>query len=154
MRRAVIFAILALLCGLVGSVSLTGELGSQVTSVDGLIVGAHTGSIGTSGHRTKTYYVDILRLDTVDEETVSNAPLYDAYAASGATDVTLDILSVGSGVDRISNIHYQGSTYAGTTKAEGIGVSIAFLVLAAIFLALAAWRFFAVRKRAAAGVSP
>jgi hypothetical protein len=144
----VIYLVLAAIVGLMAGVSLAGELNAEVTTVDGLIVGTHTGRIrGSSGASTTTYHVEILRLDTVEEESVHNAPLYDAYEANGETDVTLDIIDVGSGVDRISAVHYLGRTYVGTSKAEGIGVSIAFIVLAVLFLALGIRRLVVVRRR-------
>jgi hypothetical protein len=150
MRRAVIYFVLAALCGLVGAVGLSGELGAKTSTVDGLIVGTHTGHIrGSNGVRSTVYYVDVERLDTLEEVSVRNSPFYDAYKASGETDVTLDIRDKGSGVEDVSAAHYLGHTYEGTTKAEGIGVAIAFFVLTALFLALGIRRVIVVRRKRA-----
>ena len=138
MRRAVIYLVLAGLCGLIGGVALAGELGADVTTVDGLIVGTHTGRTGGgNGGRRTVYYVDVERQDTFERDSVRNAPFYDAYEASQDPHVTLDIRDTGDGVERVAQVHYLGHTYAGTTKAEGVGVAIAFLVLAVLLLGLA-----------------
>jgi hypothetical protein len=148
MRRAVIYFVLAALCGLVAGVGLSGELGADTYTVDGLITGTHTGGIrGANGARSTVYYVDVERLDTLDEVSVRNAPFYDAYEANGETDVTLDIRDLGDGVEDVSAAHYLGHSYEGTTKAEGIGVAIAFFVLTAAFLALAIRRVVVVRRQ-------
>src|SRR5262245_33506843 len=137
MRRAVIYFVLAAVCGLIGGVALAGELGADVTTVDGVIVGTHTESArGANGGRTTVYYVDVERQDTFEAVSVRNARFYDAYEASRDPDVTLDIRATGDDVERVAAVHYLGSSYDGTTKAEGVGVAIAFLVLAGVFLAL------------------
>jgi len=149
-RRAVIYFVLAALCGLVGGVGLSGELGADTTAVDGLIVGTHTGAIrGANGARSTVYYVDVERLDTLEQVSVRNAPFYDAFVASGETDVTLDIRDLGNDVESVAAAHYLGHTYEGTTKAEGVGVAIAFFVLTALFLALGIRRVVVVRRKPA-----
>jgi len=150
MRRAVIYLVLAALCGLVGGVALSGQLGAETNTVDGLIVGTHTGHIrGSNGLSSTVYYVDVERLDTLEQVSVRNAPFYDAYVASGETDVTLDIRDLGIDVESVAAAHYLGHTYEGTTKTEGVGVAIAFFVLTALFLALGIRRVVVVRRKAA-----
>ena len=124
--------------GLIGGVALAGELGADVTTVDGVIVGTHTGHVGgANGGSTTVYYVDVERQDTFEQDSVRNARFYDAYQASHDPHVTLEIRATGPDVERIAAAHYLGHTYDATTKAEGVGVAIAFLVLSAVFLALA-----------------
>jgi hypothetical protein len=146
-RRAVVYLVLAVLAGLVGGVSLSGELSSDITPVDAVIVGTHTGRIrGANGGSNTVYYVDVERQDTFERESVRNAPFYDAYEASGDTHVVLDVLSTDPNVQRIAQVHYLGHTYAATTKAEGVGVSIAFLVLALLFFVLGVRRIVVTRR--------
>ena len=146
-RRAVIYLVLAAIAGLIGGVGLAGELGAHVTTVDGVIVGAHKERVrGANGGSTTVYYVDVERQDTFEHVSVRNAGFYDAYRASQDENVTLDIRSTGSGVERVSEAHYLGHTYDGTTKAEGVGVAIAFLVLTAVFLALGVRRAVVTRR--------
>ena len=137
-RRAVIYFVLAAIAGLIGGVGVAGELGADVTTVDGVIVGTHTGHLrGANGASTTVYYVDVERQDTLEQDSVRNAGFYDAYKASHDPHVTLDIRSTGPDVERIAAAHYLGRTYDATTKAEGVGVAIAFFVLSAVFLTLA-----------------
>jgi hypothetical protein len=146
-RRAVIYFVLAAIAGLVGGVGLSGELGAHVTAVDGIIVGTHTGRIrGANGGSSTVYYVDVERQDTFEQESVRNAKFYDAYQASQDPHVTLDIRATGPDVERVSAVHYLGHTYEGTTKAEGVGVAIAFFVLTAVFLALGIRRVVVTRR--------
>jgi hypothetical protein len=146
-RRAVIYFVLAALAGLVGAVGLSGELGAEVTNVDGVIVGTHTERTrGANGGSSTVYYVDVERQDTFEQVSVRNARFYDAYKASNDPNVTLDIRSTGEDVERVSEVHYLGHNYAGTTKAEGVGVAIAFLVLAAVLLGLGIRRVIVVRR--------
>jgi hypothetical protein len=146
-RRAVSYFVLAALAGLVGGVSLAGELGADVTTLDGVIVGTHTGRIrGANGGSSTVYYVDVERQDTFERDSVRNAPFYDAYEASGDPHVTIEFRNTGSDVERISAVHYLGHTYDATTKAEGVGVAIAFLVLSALFLALGIRRVIVKRR--------
>ncbi len=147
-RRAVIYFVLAALAGLVGAVGLTGELHAEVTDVDGVIVGTHTGRIGgANGGSSTVYYVDVERQDTFERVSVRNAPFYDAYEANDDPNVTLEIRDTGSDVERVSAVHYLGHTYEATTKAEGVGVAIAFLVLSVLFLALGIRRAIVTRRR-------
>jgi hypothetical protein len=146
-RRAVIYFVVAAIAGLIGGVALAGELSADVTTVDGVIVGTHTGRMrGANGGSSTVYYVDVERQDTFERDSVRNAPFYDAYQASQDPHVTLDIRTTGPDVDRIAAAHYLGRTYEGTTKAEGVGVAIAFLVLAALLLALGIRRTIVVRR--------
>jgi hypothetical protein len=146
-RRAVIYFVLAAIAGLIGGVALAGELGADVTTVDGVIIGTHTGHIsGANGGRTTVYYVDVERQDTFEQTSVRNARFYDAYQASHDPHVTLEIRATGPDVERISAAHYLGRTYDATTKAEGVGVAIAFLVLSAVCLAFAIRRALVVRR--------
>jgi hypothetical protein len=146
-RRAIIYLVLAALAGLVGGVGLSGELGADVTTVDGLIVGTHTGRIrGSNGVSSTVYYVDVERQDTLEQDSVRNARFYDAYQASHDPHVTLEIRATGPDVERIAAAHYLGHTYDATTKAEGVGVAIAFLVLSAVFLGLAIRRLLVARR--------
>ncbi|MEY2523829.1 MAG: hypothetical protein QOJ66_2394 [Ilumatobacteraceae bacterium] len=146
-RRAVIYLVLAAIAGLIGGVALAGELGADVSTVDGVIVGTHTGRVsGANGGSTTVYYVDVERQDTLEHDSVRNAGFYDAYQASHDTHVTLEIRATGPDVDRIAAAHYLGRTYDATTKAEGVGVAIAFLVLSAVFLALAIRRALVARR--------
>jgi len=154
-RRAVIYFVLAALCGLVGGVGLSGELGAEVTNVDGLIVDTHTeGMRGANGGRTTVYYVDVERQDTFDRVSVRNAPFYDAYEASKDPHVVLEIRDLGNGVEKISAAHYLGKTYEGTTKTEGIGVAIAFFTLTALFIGLGIRRVIIVRRNRTAADAP
>ena len=147
-RRAVIYFVLAAIAGLIGGIGLSGELGADVTTVDGVIVGTHTGRIrGANGGSSTVYSVDVERQATFEQDSVRPARFSDAYQASGDTHVTLDIRTTGPDVDRISAAHYLGHTYEGTTKAEGVGVAIAFLVLTAVFLALGIRRVIVVRRK-------
>ena len=146
-RRAVIYFVLAAMAGLIGGVALAGELGADVTTVDGVIVGTHTGHVrGANGGSTTVYYVDVERQDTLKQDSVRNARFYDAYQASHDPHVTLEIRATGPDVERIAAAHYLGRTYDATTKAEGVGVAIAFLVLSAVFLALAIRRALVARR--------
>ena len=146
-RRAVIYLVLAAIAGLIGGVGLAGELGAHVTTVDGVIVGTHRERTrGANGGSTTTYYVDVERQDTLEHYSVRNAPFYDAYKASQDEDVTLDIRSTGRGSERVSAAHYRGRTYEGTTKAEGVGVAIAFFVMTAVLLALGIRRAVVTRR--------
>jgi|GEM_PF-6176945 len=146
-RRAVIYFVLAAIAGLIGGVALAGELGADVTTADGVIVGTHTGRLsGANGASTIVYYVDVERQDTFEQDSVRNARFYDAYEASRDPHVTLEIRTTGRDVDRIAAAHYLGRTYDATTKAEGVGVAIAFLVLSAVFLALAIRRALVARR--------
>ena len=148
MRRAVIYFVLAALCGLVGGVGLSAQLSADVTAVDGLIVDTHTESMrGANGGRTAVHYVDVERLDTLDVVSVRSAPFYEAYEDSQETDVVLDIRDLGDGVEEVAAAHYLGETYEGTTKTEGIGVAIAFFVLTALFLGLGIRRVIIVRRK-------
>lgn len=145
-----IYFVLAAIAGLIGGVAPAGELGADVTTVDGVIVGTHTGRIrGANGVSSTVYYVDVERQDTFEQESVRNARFYDAYEASQDTHVTLDIRTTGPDVERVAAAHYLGHTYDATTKAEGVGVAIAFLVLGAVFLALAIRRTIVVRRKPA-----
>ena len=147
-RRAIIYFVLAALAGLVGGVGLSGELGADVTTVDGLIVGTHTGRIsGANGGSSTVYYVDVERQDTFERDSVRNAPFYDAYEASHDPHVSIEFRATGPDVERISAVHYLGHTYDATTKAEGVGVAIAFLVLSALFLALGIRRVILTRRK-------
>lgn len=147
-RRAVIYLVLAAVCGLIGGVALGGELSADTNAVDGLIVGTHTGRIrGANGGRDTVYYVDVERQDTFQQESVRNAPLYDAFEASQDPHVVLDIRDLGNGVESVAAAHYLGKTYDATTKAEGVGVAIAFLVIAAVFLGLGIRRIVVVRRK-------
>ena len=95
-RRAIIYLVLAALAGLVGGVGLSGELGADVTTVDGLIVGTHTGRIrGSNGVSSTIYYVDVERQDTFEQVSVRNARFYDAYEADHDPHVTVDVLATG-----------------------------------------------------------
>ena len=157
MRRAVIYFVLAAVCGLIGGVGLWGQLGAEVTNIDGLIVDTHTERTGgtNSGGRHTVYYVDVERQDTFERVSVRNAPFYDAYEASQDPHVVLEIRDLGDGVESVAAAHYLGKKYDGTTKAEGIGVAIAFLVLTAVFLALGIRRVIVVRrKRATVDAAP
>lgn len=146
-RRAVIYFVLAAMAGLIGGVALAGELGADVTTVDGVIVGTHTGHVrGANGASTTVYYVDVERQDTLEQDSVRNARFYDAYQASRDPHVTLEIRATGPDVERIAAARYLGRTYDATTKAEGVGVAIAFLVLSAVFLALAIRRALVARR--------
>jgi hypothetical protein len=146
-RRAVIYFVLAAIAGLIGGVALAGELGADVTTVDGVIVDTHTQrASGANGGSTTVYYVDVERQDTFEQDSVRNARFYDAYQASHDPHVTLDIRATGPDVERISAVHYLGRTYEATTKTEGVGVAIAFLVLAALFLALGIRRALVARR--------
>ena len=146
-RRAVIYFVLAAIAGLIGGVALAGELGADVTTVDAVIVGTHTGRLrGANGASSTVYYVDVERQDTLEQDSVRNAGFYDAYKASHDPHVTLEIRTTGPDVERIAAAHYLGRTYDATTKAEGVGVAIAFLVLSAVFLALAIRRALIVRR--------
>jgi hypothetical protein len=148
MRRAVIYFVLAALCGLVAGVGLSMELGAEVNEVDGLIVGTHTGRIrGGNGVSSTTHYVDVERQDTFEEVSVRNAPFYDAYEASHDPHVVLEIRDMGDGIEEVGAAHYLGKTYEGQTKAEGIGVAIAFFVLTALFLGLGIRRIVVVRRK-------
>ena len=149
MRRAVISFVLAALCGLVGGVGLSGQLGAEVTHVDGLIVDTHTTRTGgaSGGGRHTVYYVDVERQDTFERVSVRNSPFYDAYQASHDPHVVLEIRDLGSGVESVAGADYLGKQYDGTTKAEGIGVAIAFFVLTALFLALGIRRVIVVRRK-------
>ena len=154
-RRAVIYFVLAAVCGLVGGVGLSGELGAEATNVDGLIVDTHTERIrGASGGRTTVYYVDVERQDTFEQVSVRNAPFYDAYEANKDPRVVLEIRDLGDGVEQISAAHYLGKTYEGTTKTEGVSVAIAFFLLAALFLGLGIRRVIVVRRKRATPVTP
>ena len=155
MRRAVIYFVLAALCGLVGGVGLSGELGADVYEADGLIVGTHTGRIrGGNGVSSTTHYVDVERQDTFEEVSVRNSPFYDAYEESQDPHVVLEIRDVGDGIENVSAAHYLGKTYRGQTKAEGIGVAIAFFVLTALFLGLGIRRIVVVRRKRARVAAP
>jgi hypothetical protein len=146
-RRAVIYFVLAAIAGLIGGVALAGELGADVTTVDALIVGTHTGRIrGANGGSTTIYYVDVERQDTFEQDSVRNSRFYDAYQASHDPHVTLEIRTTGPDVERIAAAHYLGHTYNATTKAEGVGVEIAFLVLSALFIALGIRRTIVARR--------
>lgn len=146
-RRAVIYFVLAALAGLVGAVGLSGELGAEVTNVDGVIVDTHTERTrGANGGSSTVYYVDVERQDTFERVSVRNARFYDAYEASDDPNVTLEIRDTGSDVERVSAVHYLGHTYEATTKAEGVGVAIAFLVLSALFLVLGIRRVIVKRR--------
>jgi hypothetical protein len=148
MRRAVIYFVLAALCGLVAGVGLSMELGAEVNEVDGLIVGTHTGRIrGGNGVSSTTHYVDVERQDTFEEVSVRNAPFYDAYEASHDPHVVLEIRDMGDGIEEVGAAHYLGKTYEGQTEAEGIGVAIAFFVLTALFLGLGIRRIVVVRRK-------
>ena len=147
-RRAIIYLVLAALAGLVGGVGLSGELGADVTTVDGLIVGTHTGRIrGSNGVSSTIYYVDVERQDTFERDSVRNAQFYDAYEASHDPHVSIEFRATGPDVERISAVHYLGHTYEATTRAEGIGVAIAFFVLSALFLALGIRRVIVTRRK-------
>jgi hypothetical protein len=154
-RRAVIYLVLAALAGLIGGVSLADELGAEVTTVDAVIVGTHIerGS-GANGGSRKVYYVDVERQDTFEQESVRNARFYDAFEESHDPHVTLEIRNTGSGVERVAEVYYLGHKYDGTTKAEGVGVSIAFLVLAAVFLVLGIRRVVVTRRAPPAQWAP
>ena len=146
-RRAVIYFVLAALAGLIGGVSLAGELGADVTDVDGVIVGTHTERTrGANGGSSTVYYVDVERQDTFEQVSVRNARFYDAYEADHDPHVTVDVLATGPDVERIAAVHYRGHTYDATTKAEGVGVAIAFLVLTALLLALGIRRAVVARR--------
>ena len=143
-----IYFVIAAIAGLIGGIGLSGELGADVTTVDGVIVGTHTGRIrGANGGSSTVYYVDVERQDTLEQVSVRNALFYDAYQASQDTNVTLDIRTTGPDVERVSAVHYLGHSYEGTTKAEGVGVAIAFFVLTALFLALGIRRAIVVRRK-------
>ena len=147
-RRAVIYFVLAVFAGLVGGVALSGELGADVSTVDGVIVGTHTErGHGANGGSRRIYYVEVERQDKFEQESVRNAPFYDAYEAIKDPHVTLEIRDTGSDIDRVAEVHYLGHTYDGTTAAEGFGVAIAFLVLSALFLGLGIRRTVVVRRR-------
>ena len=60
--------------------------------------------------------------------------------------VTIEYRATGPDVERISAVHYLGHTYEATTKAEGVGVAIAFFVLSALFLALGIRRLVVTRR--------
>jgi hypothetical protein len=147
MRRAVVYFVLAAIAGLIGGVGLAGELGAHVTRVDGLIVGTHKGrAAGANGASTTIYYVDVEREDTLERDSVRNARFYDAYQAAEDPHVTLEIRDTGQHVERISSVRYLGHTYDATTKAEGVGVAIAFLVLTVVFLGLGIRRTVKMRR--------
>jgi hypothetical protein len=150
MRRVFIYLALAGLCGLIGGVGLSGELGANVYETDGVVTGTHTSGSGASrpGHIGRTYWVDV-RTDTYDEYSLHNAPLYDAVHANKERQITLEITDVGNGVERVSHMTYLGRTYTETTKSEGVGVAIAFFVLTALFLFAAVRRWIRVRRRPA-----
>lgn len=147
MRRSVIYFVLAAIAGLIGGVGLAGELSAHVTRVDGLVVGTHKGSTrGANGGSTTTYYVDVEREDTFERDSVRNARFYEAYRAAQDPHVTLEIRTTGPDVERIASVRYLGHTYEATTKAEAVGVAIAFLVLTALFVVLGVRRAVKVRR--------
>jgi hypothetical protein len=151
MRRVFIYLAIAGLCGLIGGVGLSGELGANVYETDGVVTGTHTtgsGSAGRTGGVGRVYWVDV-RSDTYDEYSLHNAPLYDAVHANKERQITLEITDVGSGVERVSHMRYLGRTYTETTKSEGVGVAIAFFVLTALFLFAAVRRWIRIRRRPA-----
>ena len=74
------------------------------------------------------------------------AALIGGVALAGEFGADVEIRASGPDVERIAAAHYLGRTYDATTKAEGVGVAIAFLVLSAVFLALAIRRALVARR--------
>ena len=152
MRRVFVYLALAGLCGLIGGVGLSGELGANVYETPGAVLGTRTTGSGSASSRTgsigTTYWVDV-RSDTYDEFSLHNKPLYDAVRANKEREITLEITDVGNGVERVSHMRYLGRTYTETTRSEGIGVAIAFFVLAALFLLAGVRRWIRIRRRPA-----
>ena len=150
MRRVFVYLAIAGLCGLIGGVGLSGELGANVYETDGVVTGTHTTGSGSSrtGRVGRVYWVDV-RSDAYDEYSLHNTPLYDAVRANEDRRITLEITDVGNDVKRVSHMRYLGRTYTETTKSEGVGVAIAFFVLAGLFLFAAVRRWIRVRRRPA-----
>ena len=151
MRRVFVYLAIAGFWGLAGGIGLSGELGASVYEVEAEVTGTHTTGSARTRRRPvgRRYWVDV-RTDAYDEYSLHNTPLYDAVRANDERRITLEITDVGNGVKRVSHMRYLGRTYTETTKGEGVGVSIAFFVLAALFLLAAVRRWIRLRRRTAA----